>query len=362
MPQADSKATKRQQGSENSRAEPPEPPGLSGPSGPSGFGRLARRISAWTTNGVLSAMVLVVAVLFGRQVLEWWRADTGASSVGLLDSSTADGLAGPGTRHFFGFGNSAWRLARQSMAGSRQEATVALRAACLEVLPTSAAPPGEPGAAEQQFLDSVADQPPVAGASGRWRLYELDGPFPMAAGTLLPGGLEASGQRKQVARAGPRVVTWGIAVPVTEGEWTLYAFHSPAPSSGPFPDLPEVPLPPDSTRALSMRVAGGGRVIAFKGASQAERWRRFFDRWFQGQGWAAAGDWRAAAGGWHHRYTGAHGATAGSVDVRLGPDGRGGMTGLLMINPPATTSSEGEGSCEGESSCEGEGSCEGESS
>jgi len=246
-------------------------------------------------------------------------------------------MADPATPHFIGFGGSSWQLARESVSGDRQRAASALREACLKVLPGAVLPPGEPGPAEAAMLESVARTKPVAQEPGRWRLYELDGPFPMAAGTLLPGEQAPSGGRNQLAAAGARVVAWAIGVPVSNGEWTLYVFHCPAPSSGPFPGLPNVPLPPESTRTLSMRVAGGGCVVAFAGASQAERWKRFFDRWFQAHEWTADGDWGPGADGWHHRYAGPGGESAGSVDVRFGPEGQGGSAGLLIVNPPDPT-------------------------
>ena len=42
---------------------------------PPDMGRLARRISRWTTNSLLTVMLLVIALGFGRQVLHWWHDD-----------------------------------------------------------------------------------------------------------------------------------------------------------------------------------------------------------------------------------------------------------------------------------------------
>ena len=42
---------------------------------PPGFAALAKRISSWTTNSLLTLLVLVAGLGFGRQVLKWWRAD-----------------------------------------------------------------------------------------------------------------------------------------------------------------------------------------------------------------------------------------------------------------------------------------------
>ena len=45
------------------------------PKQPQGMGRLALRISRWTTNSLLTVMLLVIALGFGRQVLHWWHDD-----------------------------------------------------------------------------------------------------------------------------------------------------------------------------------------------------------------------------------------------------------------------------------------------
>ena len=41
----------------------------------SGFAMVAQRISGWTTNGLLTAIVLLAGLGFGRHTLRWWAAD-----------------------------------------------------------------------------------------------------------------------------------------------------------------------------------------------------------------------------------------------------------------------------------------------
>jgi len=83
-------------------------------------------------------------------------------------------------------------------------------------------------------------------------------------------------------------------------------------------------------------------MVAFRGSSEPETWQRFFDRSLPGRGWRAAGDWRRSGSGWHRRYVSVAGQPAGSVDVRFGPDVRGQLSGLLMINPPQPEAKESE--------------------
>jgi hypothetical protein len=313
------------------------------PAGSTGFGRLAAQISSWTTRCLLSAIVLLVGLLFGLQVLRWWREDPSQQTVLLPEATRNDSrLTDPAVTHFFGFGDSTWSLARRSLSGSRLEATRELKALCVELTPTAGLPPGEIGPEERRLLDRIARMPPAAEEQGKWQVYAIDGPYPMAAGTRPAGGEQTTSARNQVAAEGSRVVTWVVAVPSAETEWTLYAFHSPAPSNGPLPGLSEIPLPPESARLLSMRAESGGAIVAFKGAAQTNGCKKFYDRWFLARGWSAAGPWRASGGGWHQQYGGPGGPRAGSVEIRLGPDGQGGMNGLVFVNPPSTTDAKSE--------------------
>lgn len=299
------------------------------------FAHLAKRISAWTTNCLVSLMVLVVGVLFARQVLQWWAEDPSQQAAGLPQPGLAaqGPLTDSAVAHVFEFGDSAWALARRSVAGSRADAERALRASCLEVAPTAGLPPGQPGPDEQRFLDGLAGQAPAAEVPGKWQLFEAESLFPTAAVVHPSGGNDTPFAGNQVAAQGRRVVAWAMAVPHGETKWTVFVFHSPAPSGGLLGGLPEIPLPPDSSKVLSIRAADGEAMVAFGGAWQADRWKRFYDRWFSAHGWLTRGDWRAGGGGWHQRYVASGGSQAGAVEVRFGPDGKGGASGLLLSSP-----------------------------
>ena len=94
-------------------------PGNSPPAPRRSFGRLALRISAWTTKGLLSAIILVAGLGFGRQVLHWWAADRqppqAAPAAALADNRLGD----PTQPHVFQFGNQPWSLRQQAIAGDR---------------------------------------------------------------------------------------------------------------------------------------------------------------------------------------------------------------------------------------------------
>ena len=91
-----------------------------------------------------------------------------------------------------------------------------------------------------------------------------------------------------------------------------------------------------------MQVAHGGGMVAFSGASDCRSWKQFFDRWFQQHGWRAVVGRQSSRGGWYLQYAGENGRPAGSIDVRFGPDDCGQLSGFLIVNPPASNSTEEE--------------------
>src|SRR4029077_4955922 len=92
----------------------------------------------------------------------------------------------------------------------------------------------------------------------------------------------------QTARSVVRLVCWVMAMPVGERAWTLYLFREAATGTtspaGPF----DVPLPLGAPRNLSLRDEKGGALIGFSGNGSAQKWMKFYDDWFERQGWSKA--------------------------------------------------------------------------
>jgi hypothetical protein len=312
-------------------SETPKP----NPSAPTGFGLLAQRVSSWTTKAVLTALILVAGLGFGRQVLQWWKGDT---SIDIPLPS--DGLGDLGRVHEIQVGSGTWSIRRQSLAGTRQQALETLRVTCREVTESAVAPVEWLDAPERNLLDSLQERPPAEREPGKWGVYQWDQAFPLVVGVREIGSEPGAKAAQKVAASGPRVVTWGLAVPMSQGAWTLYIFHPTGPSSGPQPGPPELPMPPASRRILALQVAGGGSITAFAGPAQPETWKRCFDRWFETRGWAAAGNWDHAGSRWSRCYVEKTEGPAARADVQLAADGSGGMSGLLLVTPPAAQTTE----------------------
>ncbi len=133
------------------------------PKDPPSLGRLARRISRWTTNCLLTAMLLVIALGFGREVLHWWHDDAPPRPAASAGSSAA-----PGTRlrvagSIRKFSRSAIRTGRsggRSSPASQAEVPAALLAFCRTAI-SNALPRGElADAAEQDVLSGLAAEKP----------------------------------------------------------------------------------------------------------------------------------------------------------------------------------------------------------
>ena len=92
-------------------------------------------------------------------------------------------------------------------------------------------------------------------------------------------------------------------------------------------------LPPDCHRTLSLRATDGGAITSFFGQLPPERLRQFYSDWAMLKGWRPAVRWQATDSAWYAKFASPE-ADGGVLEVRFGPDGRGGWNGLLMTPPP----------------------------
>ena len=248
-------------------------------------------------------------------------------------SQTVAGPGDPARLHVVQFADQAWSLSRQAISGGKEAATTALRARCRQMLQLTRLPDDTPEKAEIDFLGRLATCHPVDQQQGKWRLYQLDDAFPMVVGTqAVP---EGTGQKtgQNLATTGHRVVTWGLAAPVGPDAWTLYTFQPGGSSDERFDIFPDIPLPPECRRVLSMRAAGGGVITAFQHAGQAKTTTDFYDRWFAGHDWLAVRKWRQSGSSWYARYVASEQDPALSAEVRFDTNPRGRCGGLLVITP-----------------------------
>jgi hypothetical protein len=287
-------------------------------------------------------VILVAGLVFGREVLRWWGADSTTAPQSAQAVVAGEGLGNPAEPHWLQFGDQSWSFTRQVASGSAKEVAATLRANCRQATRAAAAPVDPPGPAEQDFLRSLAGRRPVEEQPGRWQLYELDGAFPMVAGVLgneysvlstrplHPGSPQASVRPPHFAR---RVVTWGLAVPQGDNAWTVYGFHRAPPPGAATGYVSEVALPPGASRTLTIGDGRGGAMLSFRGPAEVETWKQFFDSWLADRGWRAVGNWRQYGLNWHLHSEKDRAGSGCSIDIHFGPDGRGGQTGLVIVGP-----------------------------
>jgi hypothetical protein len=299
------------------------------------YGDVARAVSSYTTKGILTALVLVAGLGFGRQVLRWWRQGTEppSASPGARAPSAAARDAGPD--HVLWFGEQPWSLRTTWVAGDRDAAATALRTACRGVAPQSRLPHEPPDEAERAFLARLAPTEPCERRPDGWELFELSRGLPMAVATLPGEGENLAGARR-------RVVTWGLAVPRTANEWSIYTFQPDGPEGSSPGELPRVPLPPDARRTLAVETAGSGGIVAFEGPGPPGAWKRFYDDWLPGGRFRPVVAWHDSPESWHLRCQGEAEHAGFSLDVHVIAGTSGETTGLIVITPGAEGAPQGD--------------------
>ncbi len=316
-------------------AQPTSQPPVSGsPVGnlpsPSGFALLAKRLWNWTTNCIVTALVLVLGLGFGRQVIRWWTLDAPGDPMSHAPPQPGSGLGDLVRPHEIRFGHHTWRIRRESVAGSREQAMAGLRSSCRVATQASTPPLSSALQGEQHLLDVLRQRTPTDHEPGKWGIYEVDDHFPTVVGIREPDSVPPPTLGKSISQKGCRVVTWGLAVPMSAGAWTLYTFHQTAPSNG---ESPEFEPPPNGKALLALEVEGGGMLTAVRGSARAETWKSFYDQWFESRGWTAGGGWHQFGRTWSKHYQEKSEGPAGTTDVQFGEDGGGGLSGLLLFTP-----------------------------
>jgi hypothetical protein len=348
------------------------------------FAAVARRMTAWTTNLLATAVVVLLALCVGRQLIVWYRIEpvvTGpAESVALAN-------LGDGTEPLeLEFGSLGYPLQRRVVRGSLEDATKALVAVCREHL--LSAPLAQFGPAEGRLLELCQQLTPVIHDPGGAEIFSAPQGLPMVVATrpflsekserplapqaaiepALQPARAADAPAGQLGATPRRVVTWGLATPAGAEEWHLYVAHaagdaaSPAPveiasksapgSTGTRLDDPQragekqdalqrlvIPLPPGARRTLSVTDARGAGLSAIAGDGPASAWTAYYADWFRRR-WKASGDWQYENGVWRARFERAGEAPMAKagvgerrtiVDIEIMPDGVGGVAGFISV-------------------------------
>lgn len=290
---------------------------------------LARRWANWASNLLVSGVILIVGLAFGREVVHWWRLDddstTPATASGPDIANSPDSLSS----QLLEFGDFPIALHRSELSGAAEDVLGQLRQHAADALSEHVELGQSLSGAELRMLEGTRDLDPVEQSPGAWSMYQIEAPLPMVVGVREPGQSVADAQR--------RVVSWGLAFPVaTEGDnndssWTLFTCSNISATGGAHSDA-AIPAPRFGRRTLSVRSDGGGAVVGFRGTGSPNDWTGYYDKWFTNNGWKAADDWHVEAGTWRRRFASESGQTANLLLMR---DGSAAMR-VLVETTPAT--------------------------
>ncbi|MBM4004231.1 MAG: hypothetical protein FJ295_13245 [Planctomycetes bacterium] len=295
----------------------------------------ARRLAQWTTNLLFTALVIVLAVALGRNVIYWWKPSATARPLTeqARDVIGFGELGAEKVSHDIRFGDSPLIMRRDRVRGSIEEAMRRLEDETVRLGVASQTARRGLATLPPEQQSELQRNPPRSSAPGQWDLYLGTGPLPMAwlvadANTAVEDDAAAAPQRI--------ILAWGLILPYgeTEDEWGIFAWGASAGSDPTSDYLARIALPPNSRRMLSVSNPSGAALITFQGTATRENWREFYRDWFARNDWTIVIPWSdhrdASAARFQNR-------DGDEVDLELLSDGPA-VRGLLVpVSPPASS-------------------------
>lgn len=319
------------------------------------YGRLAKRITGWTSNLVATAIVLLVCLGVGHTLLDWSGREEPQASV--APSAGYVTGAAPGDVEF----PIAEGMKRVTVRGDRDAVRTELRRRIEQItrqriangagLQDAAA--RTPSPSEARLLELTANRPAAAAEPGQWELHEFIGTFPLWVGFVhFPADAAASSVQDKGSAAPARhrrLAAWGMAVPGGDDRWNLYLQETGSPQQAAWQgNSLEPPLPEGCYRTLALSDERGERLIGFAGETAIDDCRRHFDRWAQGLDPPQQLTWHGVPGNVRAEITlpaglarsSAASAAGHRIQLQLATDTRGKVLGLIAIAPPSTDTEE----------------------
>lgn len=295
---------------------------------PAGYGKAAKRLSGWAANLFASALILVAGLALGRQVLEWWQADSPEATenrAALLPD--AGELGDPERSHRIEFGDIPISMHRETLTGDKAAAFDALKARCWRAVDQQIEPRGNAGPAERRMLNQIGELQPTVFETGRWEIYELDGPLLLVAGIqFFPTEDRLSSER--------RVVFWGLAMPQGADysekatSWTLFSCQ-PALGASKASAIALVPLPKSAKVTLSLTAEDGESFVGFRAGGDSLLLSRQIELGLSKEGWKSAGPWRQMGDTWQGRFE----RQGQGAQVQWKLEAGGALFGVVTVTP-----------------------------
>jgi hypothetical protein len=291
---------------------------------------LGKRWAGWACNLLATGLILLAGLVFGRRILQWWGQEPGDAARAVASADRGDQRLGDLQQtHWMQFGDLPGQMSRTTLDGDQDAVLARLANLCEQAARSTPLPSEPPGPAETRMLASIDRQSPTAEVPGKWQVFTLDGPVPMAVSLRFVG---VTPPRPQVVGPSRRVVSWGIGLPVSQGRWVLFSYQPTVPlgaRSSASGGLQLPPPPEGGSRTVQTAVVGGGTLLGVTGQGSLERWSDWYDRWFASRGWTSAA-WQISNTARQNRFD-LDGA--GSVDVHLSNTIDNRIQGILSLTP-----------------------------
>ena len=303
---------------------------------------LAARWGNWAANLLVSGVLVVVGLVFGREVLQWWYVDS-PSPPGRIRSGDSPTPSMMESDAEFQFGD--WPLVfRHGVAAADLPAALEqLKQECARTALDASSAGAPPGPAESRLLAELAPETADLELPGGGRLYLRTRPLPMA---VAVNGGRAGRER--------RVLAWGILFPSrgvaedggdgtgAESGWSWYTWRTAdgrgadgdgagekLEASADFPELP------GGRRLLAIRLPSGETRVGYAGTATGRRWRDACQAWYVGRGWRLDGAWETAARAWSGRFQHDDPPRRAEILIRAEPSGQ--IQAFLNVSPTAAT-------------------------
>ena len=225
------------------------------------FSSLGKTITNWTSNLVATAIVVVIALTFGSQLVSSWVPRGSLTEASEFEiSQTWPTLQACSLE----FGDSPFRLTREAFAGSESDVISFLQNRCREELENDAQPVGEIGQRESKMISHSVDRTPIEQVEGKWRIFlgpKLDEsqPLPIAIG-IRDNCRSYSATATEPGKSESRLVVWAMAMPVENDGWTTFVAQASTLNST--LGLEQL-LPITAKRTMAMTDPAGGSIIGF---------------------------------------------------------------------------------------------------
>ncbi len=298
------------------------------------YADLGRRIVAWTSNLLATAVVMVIALVAGTQLVSYWVPEESTAETSGFELADAWPVFDACSLEF---GAAPFELVREHATGGEDVVIRMLQDRCRRVLENNTLPARAIGPQEQKLIETSTQLTPIEQQSGKWRIFrsqkfpgegdleaqELSSQLPLVLGIRddCPDQSAESGMTS-------RLVVWGIALAGDDETWTTYVGNAATKSNSAHRQQNWIPR--FSKRTLAISDQKGGALVGFVGGDVTEA-IGFYNDLANQNGWTLASPWQESNEGWLARFTAGPDSSFAGIQVQLHVNHNQAMQGILLV-------------------------------